>query len=75
MEDSKFDTDKTLKSWIDLSDEDFDTMLVLFDNRRYSWSLFLGHLLIEKLLKALYVKNYSDHPPYTHNLIKLTELN
>ena len=75
MEELKFDKEKILKSWIDLSDEDYDTMVVMYDNGRYNWSLFLGHLLIEKLLKALYVKNYSDHPPYTHNLIKLTELN
>jgi HEPN domain-containing protein len=75
MEDIKFDKEKILKSWIDLSDEDYDTMIVMYDNRRYNWSLFLGHLLIEKLLKALYVKKFSDHPPYTHNLIKLTELN
>ena len=75
MDDLSFDKEKILQSWIELSDEDFDTMIVMYDNRRFNWSLFLGHLVIEKLLKALYVKIHSKHPPYTHNLLKLIELN
>lgn len=48
-------------------------MIVLFESRRYNWSLFVGHLLIEKLLKALYVKTKSDYPPLIHNLLRLAE--
>ena len=35
--------------------------------------MFLGHLMIEKLLKALYTKLHSDYPPYIHNLLRLAE--
>lgn len=35
--------------------------------------MFVGHLMIEKLLKALYVKTNNDYPPFIHNLLRLAE--
>lgn len=35
--------------------------------------MFLGHLVIEKLLKAVYVKNVSVDVPYIHNLLRIAE--
>ena len=35
--------------------------------------MFIGHLMIEKLLKAYFVKAKSDYPPYIHNLLRLAE--
>jgi HEPN domain-containing protein len=49
-------------------------MLVLYKSKSYGWSLFLGHISIEKLLKALYVKRFREHAPFTHNLYRLGEL-
>lgn len=46
-------------------------MEVLFNSKLYHWSLFIGHLSIEKYLKAIYVNKFSKHPPFTHNLYKL----
>jgi len=40
-EDFKIDVEKIVKHWIDTSEEDFQTMLSLFDSRSYGWSLFL----------------------------------
>ena len=45
----------------------------MFDNKKFDWSLFVGHLMIEKLLKALYVKINNDYPPFIHNLLRLAE--
>jgi HEPN domain-containing protein len=45
----------------------------MFDSKRYSWSLFAGHLMIEKLLKALFVKLNNQYPPFIHNLLRLAE--
>lgn len=56
MENTDFDSAKIIRFWIDSSDEDYETMITLYDNKRLSWSMFLGHLMIEKMLKALYVK-------------------
>lgn len=43
----------------------------LFKNGHYAWALFLGHLVLEKLLKAAYVKNVGAKIPFTHDLIKI----
>ena len=59
--------------WIESSDRDFVTMGHLFEKEDYHWALFMGHLVIEKLLKAYYVKNVNDQPPFTHNLLRLAE--
>ncbi|MGQ1946624.1 HEPN domain-containing protein [Geofilum sp. OHC36d9] len=73
MENKDINTDKLIKYWIDGSDDDFETMIAMFDSKRFSWSLFIGHLMIEKLLKAYYVKVKSDYPPFIHNLLRLAE--
>ncbi|TVR75186.1 MAG: HEPN domain-containing protein [Marinilabiliales bacterium] len=65
--------ERLIKYWIDNSDDDYDAMIDMFKSKRYSWSLFIGHLMIEKLLKALYVNVKSDYPPYIHNLLRLAE--
>ena len=73
MGDEDFNKDKLIKYWVDSSDEDFETMIAMFDSKRYSWSMFVGHLMIEKLLKALFVKVNNEFPPFTHNLLRLAE--
>ena len=59
--------------WKTSSDEDFVTMEHLFNSKDYHWSLFIGHLVIEKLLKAPYVKNVDLTPPFIHVLSRLAE--
>ena len=73
MENNDLNKDKLIKHWIDGSDDDFETMIAMFDSKKFSWSLFIGHLMMEKLLKAYYVKAKSDYPPYIHNLLRLAE--
>ena len=36
-------------------------------------SLFFAHLAIEKVLKALVVKERGEHAPYTHSLVLLAK--
>lgn len=73
MENKEFNKDKLIEYWIAGSDDDFETMIAMYDSKRFSWSLFIGHLMIEKLLKAYYVKVKSDYPPFIHNLLRLAE--
>ena len=47
--------------------------LHLYDTKDYHWALFIGHLVIEKLLKALYVKNCDNNVPRIHDLLRLAE--
>jgi HEPN domain-containing protein len=45
----------------------------LFKIKRYSDSLFFGHIVLEKILKALVVKKTQEQAEYTHNLVKLMQ--
>ncbi len=73
-ENSKIDVDKIVKHWLDTSEEDFRTMIYLYNSKSFGWSLFLGHISIEKLLKAVYVNRLKKHAPFIHNLYRLAEL-
>jgi len=48
-------------------------MLDLYQTKNNSWALFMGHLVIEKLLKALFVKTKGDYPPLIHDLRRICE--
>jgi HEPN domain-containing protein len=61
------------KQWIDSSDKDFKTMNHLFTTKDYAWSLFVGHLVIEKLLKGYLILKTGKNPPFIHNLVKISE--
>ena len=71
---SQLDIDKIVKHWVETSDGDFNTMLLLFRSKSYHWALFMGHISIEKLLKAYFVKINQAHAPFTHNLYRLAEI-
>jgi HEPN domain-containing protein len=63
-----------IQFWIDGADNDLDTAEKLFAADKFDWCLFLGHLVLEKALKAHYVKdNENQAPPRIHNLVKLAE--
>lgn len=49
-------------------------MLTLFENGRYSDSLFFGHIVLEKAIKAVVVKDTGEQAPYIHDLVRLFEL-
>ena len=64
-----------MEYWINSSEEDYKEMKYLYKGKKNSYSLFFGHLVIEKLLKGLYAKNNKENP-YTmksHNLLALAE--
>ena len=46
----------------------------LFKSKSYNRALFVVHIFVEKLLKALYVKSHGKHAPTIHNLYRLAEL-
>ena len=44
----------------------------LFKDGRYTHSLFFGHLYLEKICKALWVRNNNGNtPPYIHKLVNI----
>ena len=68
------DVNKIIKHWIDSSEKDYSTMIHMYETKDYSWSLFIGHIVIEKLIKASVVRARNDHAPFTHDLTKLASV-
>ncbi len=64
-------TEKIILYWKDSAERDYQTMLNLYKSEDYNWSLFLGHLVLEKLFKAHYVKKHNRHALLTHDLLRL----
>ena len=59
--------------WIESSNDDYNAMKNLYNSGDYSWCLFVGHLVIERLIKAIYAKNNPDspHAVFSHDLLLL----
>jgi HEPN domain-containing protein len=65
--------EEVIKFWMESSDKDFQTMDHLYVSGDYMWSLFIGHLVIEKLLKAYYIRIKDENYPMIHNLLRIAE--
>ena len=70
--------DEIILFWRESAEQNYNTMQNLLKSKDYCWTLFFGHLVIEKLLKALYVKKLQIHAVFSHDLLRLakkTEIN
>jgi HEPN domain-containing protein len=65
--------DDQIKYWVELAENDLPVAQSMLENGHYSWSLFIGHLVLEKILKAIYVRDNLEAPPKTHDLVKLSK--
>ncbi len=69
------DIQEHINYWLASAQNDLDAAEQLFASTKYDWSLFIGHLVVEKTLKAYFVYRHANKlPPKTHNLLKLAEL-
>jgi HEPN domain-containing protein len=73
-EEGNINAEKVAGYWVETSDNDLKTMSNLFTTKDYHWSLFIGHLVLEKLLKAGVVLKTGNNPPFTHDLTKLAKI-
>ena len=61
--------------WLESAWHDYEVSESLFKSGKYDWCLFITHLVLEKTLKAVFVKNNQNKiPPKIHNLVRLAEL-
>jgi len=67
------DKKQTIQYWLESAEDDWKVSNHLFEKGDYPYSLFFGHLTIEKILKAIYVDRLNESPPYTHCLVFLAE--
>ena len=64
-----------IKYWLKSAEHDLETAESLFQSKKYDWCLFLGHLVLEKTIKAIFIKeNNNEMPPKTHNLVRLAKV-
>ena len=59
--------------WLTQSDNDLPVAESMLGNGHYTWCLFIGHLVLEKLFKAIYVKEHQKIAPRIHDLVKLAK--
>jgi HEPN domain-containing protein len=65
--------EKHIAYWLTQSDDDLAVAESMLEKCHYTWSLFVGHLVLEKILKALYVKDHQKIAPRIHDLVKLAK--
>ena len=54
--------------WASEAEESLRVAKHLFEKKDYSYALFFGHLAVEKIIKAVLVKNTNQQVPRSHNL-------
>lgn len=63
-----------IEYWLSLADKDWDIVHKLYQSGDYLYCLFFCHLVIEKISKAIWVKNNQGNiPPKVHNILYLLE--
>ncbi len=65
--------EELMSYWQKCAESDLVVAEHLFETGDYHYCLFLGHLMLEKALKALYVKNRDLNAPYKHSLPLLAQ--
>jgi len=65
---------KDAKNWVATSNYDIQTAAAMYKAGRHLYVVFMCHLALEKMLKALLAHKYpEDIPPKIHNLIVLAQ--
>ena len=61
--------------WVEMSEKDAVAMRDIYQAGQYSWSLFIGHLSVEKMIKAIYITNHPDGMAVikSHDLVRLAK--
>ena len=65
------DDDTKVQYWLELADYDLETAEAMLSTGRYLYVGFMCHQVVEKCLKALYTKTFSEIPPKIHSHIQL----
>ena len=65
--------EEQIKYWVDSSEHDLPVAESLFQSGHYSWCLYIAHLILEKMLKAIYVMDNKKTAPKTHDLLLIAK--
>ena len=64
---------KKVDYWFEMVFYDLETSKAMLESKRYLYVGFFCHLIIEKALKGHYWSKISEEPPFTHNLVILSD--
>lgn len=62
-----------IEYWLKIAAHDWELVEHLFSSGKYDWCLFHAHLVVEKTLKAFWVRDCDKLVPHIHNLSKLAK--
>ncbi len=62
-----------IKYWLKSADQDYNVAKHLFEKKDYAYALFFWHLTVEKILNAIFTDRNDKTPPFSHNLVYLSE--
>lgn len=65
---------KETENWLQMVEYDIKTAGCMFKTGRFVYVVFMCHLAIEKMLKAIVSEATEKTPPMSHNLIYLLKL-
>lgn len=68
------DVSKHIDYWQNTANNDIETADILIASGKYIEGMFFCHLAIEKIVKALVVKETNDIPIRSHDLFRLIEI-
>ena len=67
------DTKEKIEYWLQIGHYDLVSAKAMLESRRFLYVGFLCHQVVEKCLKAYYWHTQKKEPPYSHNLLLLSE--
>ena len=67
------DTKKKIEYWLDIAHYDLASAKAMLESERFLYVGFLCHQVVEKCLKAYFWHTQKKEPPYSHNLLLLSE--
>ena len=67
------DTKNRIEYWLQIGHYGLVSAKAMLETRRFLYVGFLCHQVVEKCLKAYYWHTQNKEPPYSHNLLLLSE--
>ena len=67
-------TAEKINYWVKISNDDLKVAVTLLKNQHLLYTGFMCHQVIEKIIKACYVKFKNETPPFSHDLPRLAKL-
>jgi HEPN domain-containing protein len=66
-------TKEKIEYWLDIARYDLASAKAMLESRRFLYVGFLCHQVAEKCLKAYFWRTRKKEPPYSHNLLLLSQ--